>query len=186
MILFSLLFLHNIKMLKKQHLKAKFNAVTIKLLFILSKIYRNYPSLIIKLSKFRDLNVLSDKSSKSIVYKASLGYEGKASLTRTFLSIEHNPYIASLLYDIIEETGKSNALNDITEILQFSMSSLKLRGFLTLVMSGITLAPIPLTLLMLFYQQDVLFFLPFIVAFSYGAILCLAFFIMRRLARTFI
>ncbi len=186
MILFSILFLHNIKTLKEHHLKAKLNAVTIKLLFVLSRLYRNYPSLIINLSKFNKLNVLSDKALKNIVYKASLGYEGKNSLSGTLLSVEHHPYIASLLYDIIEETSKNNVFDNITEIFQFSTVSLKLRGFLTLVMSGITLAPIPLMLLMLFYQQDMLLFLPFIVALFYGAILCLAFLTMKRLARTFV
>lgn len=185
MIIFSSLFLSYIKVLKKDHEKLRFNIMTIELMLILSKLYRNYPSLIMKLSKFSNFKASSDNILRSIVFKSSLGYEDKSALTKAFSSVEHHPYVTCLLYDVVEGIN-INSSQSIVSSLQFSESPLKLRSLFTLITAGTTLAPIPLTLLALFYQQDVTLFLPLVLALFYGALLCLALFIMKKLTRTFI
>ncbi|MHC1637436.1 MAG: hypothetical protein ACXQTU_04630 [Candidatus Nezhaarchaeales archaeon] len=188
MIFFSFLFLFHIKKLRKYVTNIKFDVTTIKLLQILAKIYRNYPSLIMGLSNFNDSNTYLKNVLKNLLYKSSLGYEDKMLIFRNSL-LKQYPYIAPLLHDILEDKSlndRRTALNKAIEIFQSSAFSSKLRNTITLAMSGMTLAPIPLTLLVLFYQQNILYLLPLVITFFYGVMLYLNFFIMKKSTKIFI
>ncbi|MCS7140064.1 MAG: hypothetical protein N3F04_03925 [Candidatus Nezhaarchaeota archaeon] len=128
------------------------------------------------------------KSKLRLAHKVSLGYEHRNLMNKSAKLMGGYPYIALVLYDLLEERfpNKVDAIEMVINNTQALAFQQKLHNFMLLATSGVTLVPIPLVLLTFFYQQSMLCLSPLVIALFYGILLYLNASMMRRLVKTLV
>lgn len=171
---FSLVFKHQLMDLKSQSYLADFDALTLKIASMLSYTHRNVPSVLLALTRLSHRHGLISPSLRSVAQKVSLGYDVEKLKSSTPLSNFHS-YIF-LQRKLMSDYMFQESLRNIRRKLFTS----NIRSITTLIVSGITITPIPITLMALFYQQNVLLTLPIVASMFYGVSLQLVVIILRR------
>lgn len=172
---FSIIFRYELKSLKKNHPPADFNVLAPKIMKLLIKVYRNTPSALIALSKLDPSCQLIGPPSKP--------------LARSFF-ISDVECLEPNLIQVPTASRSASYLEDEAKIIHLLQSSIrevqrvsfeaKIRSITTLVLTGIIMAPIPITLLATFYGGSMLNLLPLIVSLFYGISLQLILIVFKR------
>lgn len=170
----SLIFKRQLKDLKGQSYLEDFDTLMLKIASILSCTYRNTPSILLALTKLSPRRGLIGPSLRSAACKVSLGYDFEKLKSTTSLSNLHS-YVF-LKRKLMSDYLFQESLRNVRRKLLTS----NIRSITTLIVSGITITPIPITLMALFYQQKMLFTLPIIASMFYGISLQLVAIILKR------
>ncbi|MDH5815826.1 MAG: hypothetical protein QE164_03405 [Candidatus Nezhaarchaeota archaeon] len=150
------------------------NSLTLMIVKLLVKVYQNVPSALIALMRLDRSRQLVDPSSKMLALSFSLG--GARSL---------EPKVASTAPLVLNPCLGEEL--PITYLLQRSMKEVRgglfvpsIRNLMTLVMTSIIIAPVPITLLALFHQDTMLGLLPLIASLLYGTSLQLTLLVLKK------
>ncbi|MEM1744917.1 MAG: hypothetical protein QXJ01_07670 [Candidatus Nezhaarchaeales archaeon] len=171
---FSIIFRYELNSLKKGTSLEYSNSLTLMIVKLLVKVYQNVPSALIALMRLDRSRQLVDPSSKMLALSFSLG--GARSL---------EPKVASTAPLVLNPCLGEEL--PITYLLQRSMKEVRgglfvpsIRNLMTLVMTSIIIAPVPITLLALFHQDTMLGLLPLIASLLYGTSLQLTLLVLKK------
>lgn len=172
---FNIIFQYELKSLKKGNSSTSLSALVPKIMKLLIKIYRNIPSTFIALIRLDPSCQLTNPSFKLLTRSFSISDARclEPNLTQVITILPSASY------------SKSEAI--IMHLLQQSMGETQgkffttsIRSVMTLVLTSIIMAPIPMTLLAIFYGDNILNLLPLIASLLYGVYLQLTFIVLRR------
>ncbi|MEM0316609.1 MAG: hypothetical protein QXO97_01230 [Candidatus Nezhaarchaeales archaeon] len=171
---FSIIFRYELNSLKKGTSLEYSNSLALMIVKLLVKVYQNVPSALIALMRLDRSRQLVDPSSKMLALSFSLG--GARSL---------EPKVASTAPLVLNPCLGEEL--PITYLLQRSMKEVRgglfvpsIRNLMTLVMTSIIIAPVPITLLALFHQDTMLGLLPLIASLLYGTSLQLTLLVLKK------
>jgi len=175
---FSAIFSYQIKEFKRQGFVAGPNPLLVKMASIMHHIYRNNQSAFIALTRLNDsCNVLTPQL-KLLAQKLSLG--------RNIETSELNPPFFSIIFSdpLSQDRERINALlfQGVVRDLRSRLFTTNVRNIITLVLTGITIAPVLVTLLALFHQREALSLLPLVASLFYGIVLQLVIIVLKRYA----
>ncbi|MEM2315634.1 MAG: hypothetical protein QW826_04300 [Candidatus Nezhaarchaeales archaeon] len=141
---------------------------------MLAKIYQNTPSALIALTRLDPSCQLVSSSFKMLACSLSLGG------TRSFKSKVALAYAPFSNPCLGEEALIMHSLQRSMKEVQGGFFKSNIRTLMTLVMTSIIIAPVPITLLALLYQSSMLSLLPIIVSLFYGVSLQLILLVFKR------
>jgi len=179
---FSMIFRYQLKEFKSQGFVVGPNPLLLKMASIMHHIYRNSPSALMALTRLnRSYDVLTPQL-KSLAQKLSLGHNIEVSTLNL-------PFFGIILPGSpSQDRERINALlfQGVIRDLRSKLLTTNVRNIATLVLTGITIAPVLVTLLALFHQREVLSLLPLVASLFYGTVLQLVIIVLKRYANILI
>lgn len=174
-VFFTIVFRYQLNSLFKSHPPACFSTLALKIMKLLTKIYRNIPSAFIALSRLDPSCQLINPSSKSLA--RSFFISDVKLLEPSLIHVSTAPNSISFSED---GSAIMQLLQLSTGETQRSFLMTNFRSITTLALTSIIMAPIPTTLLATFYGGSITNLLPLIASLFYGVSLQLVLIVLKN------
>lgn len=175
---FSIIFRYELRRLKEMNSLAEFSPLALKIIKLLTIVYRNFPSAFIALSRLNPSCQLINPSFKPLARSFSLSGVNplKLSVTPSLVLLCLNPHLK-------EEAIVMCLFQESVRGARKKFLATNIKSITTLVLTGIIISPVPITLLALFHQSSMLNLLPLIASLFYGIFLQLVLLVLKRYMR---
>lgn len=177
-VIFSVIFTHQLKELKKRSFVAEPNPLLLKILSMMHHIYRNSASSFIALTRLDDTRQVLPPQLRSLAQKLSLGHD-----VRTMAS--DLPLLDMGFSDSsTQDRWKTNEFlfKEVVRDLRKRLFTSNIRNIITLVLTGIIITPVIAIISAFFHQEGALELLPIVISLFYGITLQLIIVILKRYA----
>ena len=176
--IFSVIFTCQVRGLKRYGLVAESGPLLLKILSMMCRIYRNNVSSFMALARLDDTRQVLPSQLKSLVRRLSLGHD----VDDVVLSL---PFSNMFLPDIpTQDRWKINEFlfKEVVKDLRKKLFTTNIRNIVTLVLTGIIIAPVIVMVSALFHQEEAFKLLPVVISLFYGIALQLVIVVLKRYA----